>query len=60
MDAGRGTLSERRAIERTADTLLVHGVAGLVQCREQRVAKVVSLTRVVMRTSLAENRVQKG
>ena len=41
MDAGRDTSAERRAIERSADSLLVHGVAGLVQCREQRVAKVV-------------------
>jgi len=41
MDAGRDTLPERRAVEHSADTLLVHGVAGLVQRREQRVAKVV-------------------
>src|SRR5437588_3578424 len=41
MNAGRDTLSERCAIERSADTLLVHGVTGLVQRREQRVAKVV-------------------
>src|SRR5271169_5042419 len=41
MDAGRDTVSERRAIERGANTLLVHGMAGLVQRRKQRVAKVV-------------------
>ena len=41
MDAGGATVSERRAIERSADTLLVHGVAGLVQRREQRIAKIV-------------------
>src|SRR3974377_1851354 len=41
MDAGRGTLSERRAIETGADTLLVHGVAGLVPRREKGVAKGV-------------------
>ena len=41
MEASRDTLAERRAIECCADTLLVHGVPGLVQRREQRVAKVV-------------------
>src|SRR5689334_21165341 len=41
MDARRDTLSEWSAIERGADTLLVHGVTGLMQCREQCVAKVV-------------------
>ena len=41
MNPSRDTLSERRAVEHSADTLLVHGVAGLVQRREQRVAKVV-------------------
>src|ERR1700751_3140332 len=41
MDAGRHTLAERRAIKLLADTLFVHGMAGLVQCREQRVAEVV-------------------
>src|SRR3974377_2026304 len=41
MDAGRGTLSERRRIETGADTLLVHVAPGLVQRREKGVAKVV-------------------
>src|SRR5438874_1699364 len=41
VDASRDTLTERRAIEQSANTLLIHGVTGLVQCREQRVAKVV-------------------
>ena len=40
MDAGRGTASKRRAIERSVDALLVHGVASLVQRREQRIAKI--------------------
>src|SRR5207248_7603597 len=34
-------LAERRAIERSADSLLIHGVTGFVQRREQRVAKVL-------------------
>ena len=34
MDARRDTSSQRRAIESGAYTLLVHRVAGLVQCRE--------------------------
>ena len=40
MDAGRHAVSERRTIERSADALLVHGVASLVQRREQRIAKI--------------------
>ena len=39
--AGRDAVAERRAFERGAHALLVHGVAGLVQRREQRVAEVV-------------------
>ena len=34
-------MAERRAIERGVNRLLIHGVTGLVQCREQRVTKVV-------------------
>src|SRR5215469_11866016 len=41
MDARRDTLAERRTIERSVNRLLIHGVAGLVQCREQRITKVV-------------------
>ena len=40
MDASRDTLAERRAVERSADSLLVHGVTGLVQRREQRISKI--------------------
>ena len=41
MHAGRDAVAERRAFERGADALLVHGVASLVQRREQRVAEIV-------------------
>ena len=41
MDGRRDAASKRRTIERSADALLVHGVASLVQRREQGVANVV-------------------
>ncbi len=41
MDAGRDTLSQRRAVERGAYTLFVHRMAGLMQRREQYIARVV-------------------
>src|SRR6516162_855823 len=41
MDASRDTLAERRAVERSANGLLIYGVTSFVQSREQRVAKVV-------------------
>src|SRR6516225_4029730 len=41
MDARRHTLAERGGIEPGVNGLLIHGVTGLVQCREQRVTKVV-------------------
>ncbi len=41
--AGRGTAAERRAVESGRDALLVHGVPGLVDGREQRLADVVQI-----------------
>ena len=41
VDAGRDALAQWRAIERDAYALLVHRMAGLVQCRKQCVTKIV-------------------
>ena len=41
MDTGRRTVAERRAIKLGTDALFVHGVAGLVKCREQCVTELV-------------------
>ena len=41
MHARRHAVARRRRRKRTIDALFVHGVAGLVQRREQRVAEVV-------------------
>src|SRR6202021_892795 len=43
MDACGNTTSKRRAFERRADALLVHGVAGLMERGEQRIAQIVLL-----------------
>ena len=60
MDASRDTLPKRRAVEGSTDALLIHGVAGLVQRREQSVAKIVLADAGGDADVASRNRVQKG